>query len=78
MLSLDFIRQHPDVVREGLRRRCDSQSIDEILHLAELRRGLATRCDGLMAAILESYQQADGSIVMPKVLRPYMGISSLS
>lgn len=47
MLSLDFIRQHPDVVREGLRRRCDSQSIDEILHLAELRRGLATRCDGL-------------------------------
>jgi len=25
------------------------------------------------AAILENYQQADGSIVIPKVLRPYMG-----
>ncbi len=31
-----------------------------------------------MAAILETYQQADGSVVIPKVLRPYMAISSLS
>lgn len=30
-----------------------------------------------MAAILETYQQADGSIVIPKVLRPYMGTSLL-
>ena len=26
-----------------------------------------------MVAILENYQQADGSIVIPTVLRPYMG-----
>jgi seryl-tRNA synthetase len=26
-----------------------------------------------MAAILENYQQADGSVVVPEVLRPYMG-----
>lgn len=26
-----------------------------------------------VAAILENYQQADGSVVMPKALRPYMG-----
>jgi seryl-tRNA synthetase len=26
-----------------------------------------------MAAILENYQQADGSVVVPKALRPYMG-----
>jgi seryl-tRNA synthetase len=51
MLSLDFIRQHPEVVHEGLRRRRDSQSIDEILRLAEQRRGLVTRCDGLYAAL---------------------------
>jgi seryl-tRNA synthetase len=25
------------------------------------------------AAILENYQEADGSVVIPKVLRPYMG-----
>jgi seryl-tRNA synthetase len=24
-------------------------------------------------AILENYQQEDGSVVVPKVLRPYMG-----
>jgi seryl-tRNA synthetase len=27
----------------------------------------------VMIAILENYQQADGSIVVPEVLRPYMG-----
>jgi seryl-tRNA synthetase len=51
MLSLDFIRQHPEVVREGLRRRRDPQSIDEILRLAEQRRGLITRCDGLYGSL---------------------------
>jgi seryl-tRNA synthetase len=31
-----------------------------------------------MAAILETYQQADGSIIIPKVLRPYMQSSVLT
>ena len=26
-----------------------------------------------MVAILENYQQADGSIIVPEALRPYMG-----
>jgi seryl-tRNA synthetase len=26
-----------------------------------------------MIAILENYQQADGSIIVPQALRPYMG-----
>ena len=47
MLSPDFIRQHPEVVREALHRRRDLQSIDELLRLVEQRRGLVTRCDGL-------------------------------
>src|SRR5712692_10838248 len=51
MLNLDFVRQHPEAVREGLHRRCDTQSIDELLHLAEQRRGLVTRCDGLYNAL---------------------------
>ena len=33
--------------------------------------GLAT--SRLLPAILEHYQQADGSVVIPEVLRPYMG-----
>jgi seryl-tRNA synthetase len=33
----------------------------------------------LMAAILENYQQADGSVVIPEALRPYMdGVSVLA
>jgi seryl-tRNA synthetase len=51
MLNLDFVRQNPEAVREGLHRRCDTQSIDELLHLAEQRRGLVTRCDGLYNAL---------------------------
>ncbi|GAC1309422.1 MAG: serine--tRNA ligase [Ktedonobacteraceae bacterium] len=51
MLNLDFVRQHPEAVREGLRRRCDTQSIDELVRLAEQRRGLLTRCDGLYTAL---------------------------
>lgn len=31
-----------------------------------------------MAAILENFQQADGTIVIPKVLRPYMGTSLIA
>ena len=30
-----------------------------------------------MAAILEAYQQADGTIIVPRVLRPFMGVSVL-
>ena len=51
MLSLDFIRQNPQVVREGLSRRRDPQSIYELLRLAEQKRGLVTRCDGLYTAL---------------------------
>jgi seryl-tRNA synthetase len=31
-----------------------------------------------MAAILETYQQANGTVIVPKVLRPYMGVSLLT
>lgn len=51
MLSLDFIRQHPEVVRAGLKRRRDPQDIEELLRLVEQRRGLATRCEGLYVTL---------------------------
>jgi seryl-tRNA synthetase len=28
-------------------------------------------------AVVENYQQADGSILIPEVLRPYMGIERI-
>jgi seryl-tRNA synthetase len=51
MLQLDFICQHPQVVREALQRRRDPHTIDEILRLAEQRRGLVSRSDGLYTAL---------------------------
>lgn len=51
MLSIDFIRQHPEVVSAGLKRRHDPQNIEELLRLVEQRRGLATRCEGLYVAL---------------------------
>lgn len=51
MLSLDFICQHPEVVRDALRKRRDTRNIDEILRLAEQRRGLTMRSDGLYASL---------------------------
>ena len=53
MLQLDFILKHPDIVREGLRRRGDGQQIDDIVRLAEQRRGVAARCDGLYNVLRE-------------------------
>ncbi|HTK10244.1 MAG TPA: serine--tRNA ligase [Ktedonobacteraceae bacterium] len=51
MLNLDFICQHPQIVREALRRRQDARSIDDILLLVEQRKALVARCDGLYAAL---------------------------
>jgi len=50
-------------------RRADSKKIEYVHTLNG--SGLAT--SRLMPAIVEQYQQADGSIIIPEVLRPYMG-----
>ncbi|MCG8585153.1 MAG: serine--tRNA ligase [Pirellulales bacterium] len=39
--------------------------------------GTAIACSRAMIAILENYQQADGSIVVPEVLRPYARIERI-
>ncbi len=67
MLSLDFIRQHPEKVRAALRRRYDTQSIDEILRLAEQRRGLLTRCDGLYNGLKQLREQVRAAPVEERV-----------
>ena len=53
MLNLDFICQHPECVRDALRKRRNNRNIDDILHFAEQRRGLTTRCDDLYDALKE-------------------------
>ncbi|WP_126549179.1 serine--tRNA ligase [Dictyobacter kobayashii] len=51
MLSLDFICQHPDIIRDALQKRTDTRNIDEILLLANQRKGLITQRDSLYASL---------------------------
>lgn len=49
MLSLQFIRENPDLVREALQKRQFSEPIDDILALDERRRSLLTDVEALRA-----------------------------
>ena len=56
--------------RANIRFRRDSKYKPEFVHTLN---GSGLAVGRTVAAILENYQQADGSIVVPEVLRPYMG-----
>jgi len=47
MLDLKFIREHPDLVREGIRKKGDVDSIDEVLKLDAQRRELLQKGETL-------------------------------
>ena len=57
--------------RAGIRFRRDKKSKAEYVHTLN---GSGLAVGRTLAAILENYQQADGSVVVPEVLRPYMGV----
>ena len=42
-------------------------------HFVHTLNGTAVAISRALIAILENYQQADGSIVVPEVLRPWVG-----
>ena len=56
--------------RANIRFRRDTKSNPEFVHTLN---GSGVAVGRTVAAILENYQQADGSVIVPKVLRPYMG-----
>ena len=56
--------------RANIRFRRDTKSKPEFVHTLN---GSGVAEGRTVAAILENYQQADGSVIVPKVLRPYMG-----
>lgn len=49
MLSRDFIRSHPELVKKAVRERCDTAPIDEILTLDAEQRQMKTESDSLKA-----------------------------
>ena len=56
--------------RANLRFRRDKDSKPEYVHTLN---GSGVAVGRTVAAILENYQQEDGSVIIPEVLRPYMG-----
>ncbi len=56
--------------RANIRFRRDSKSKPEFVHTLN---GSGLAIGRTVAALLENYQQEDGSILIPEVLRPYMG-----
>jgi seryl-tRNA synthetase len=56
--------------RANIRFRRDTKSKPEFVHTLN---GSGLAVGRTVAAILENYQQEDGSVIIPEVLRPYMG-----
>ncbi|UFJ40468.1 serine--tRNA ligase [Brevibacillus humidisoli] len=56
--------------RANIRFRRDTKSKPEFVHTLN---GSALAIGRTVAAILENYQQADGGVLIPEALRPYMG-----
>ncbi len=61
--------------RANIRFRCEGKGKSEFVHTLN-GSGLAVGRTWL--AILENYQQADGSVLIPEVLRPYMGADRIT
>lgn len=49
MLSLSYIREHPDLVKEGARKKGETAPVDEILRLDTQRREILTRLEQMKA-----------------------------
>ncbi|TME48582.1 MAG: serine--tRNA ligase [Chloroflexi bacterium] len=49
MLSLSYIREHPDLVKDGARKKAMAAPVDEILELDTKRREILTRLEQLKA-----------------------------
>jgi seryl-tRNA synthetase len=60
--------------RAGIRYRNPETGKAEFVHTLN---GSGLAVGRTVAAILENYQQADGSVVIPEALRPYMGIDKI-
>lgn len=60
--------------RANIRFRREQGAKPEFVHILN---GSGLACPRLFAAILESFQQPDGTVVVPEALRPYVGAEKL-
>jgi seryl-tRNA synthetase len=60
--------------RAGIRFRREARAKPEFVHTLN---GSGLALPRVVIAVLESYQRADGSVIVPEVLRPYVGVERL-
>ena len=60
--------------RANIRFRPEEKGKPEFVHTLN---GSGLAVGRTVAAILENYQQADGSVIIPEALRTYMGIDKI-
>lgn len=60
--------------RANIRFRREQGAKPEFVHILN---GSGLACPRLFSAVVESFQQPDGSVVVPEVLRPYVGSETL-
>ena len=61
--------------RANIRYRPEGKNKTEFVHTLN---GSGLAVGRTWVAIVENYQQADGSVVIPEALRPYMGVDRLT
>lgn len=61
--------------RANIRYRSEPKAKPEMVHTLN---GSGLAIDRTIAAILENYQTANGEVIVPEVLRPYMGVDRIS
>jgi seryl-tRNA synthetase len=61
--------------RANIRYKPEGKSKSEYVHTLN---GSALAVGRTWLAILENYQQADGSVLIPDALRPYMGVEKIT
>ncbi len=61
--------------RLGIRYRSPDKKGTQFVHTLN---GTAISCARAIIAVLENYQQADGTVVVPEVLRPWVGKDVIS
>ena len=60
--------------RANIRYRADSKAKPRFVHTLN---GSGLALPRVVISILENYQKADGSVIVPEVLRPYMGVDTI-
>ena len=70
--------EYPLVIIEGWTFKQVMEQLNAAPRLTHTLNGSGLAVGRTLVAVLENYQQADGSILVPEVLRPFMGVERIT